>query len=313
MTITAPFTGPIPTERERALATSGHADAERTIAATAQFLDLDGIYRPRPGQSFAEHRDGVRLGAPWESPTAVDDEIAGVPVRRLTPAGRPAHGVYLHLHGGGWALGSHRSSDARLQPLADDTGLEVISVGYRLAPEHPYPAPVDDVLAVARALAGRYPVAAIGGESAGAHLSALALQRLAATGEQYFDAALLIYGCFDVALTPDSTSTGVAQDLFLPDVPRAERRDPRYSPLYGSLHHMPPARFVAGTRDGLLTDTLMMAARWQVFAPVDLEIVCGAAHAFTLLDIPAAEHALAGDRSFLARLTQQHRGVTGAE
>lgn len=311
MTPTPPFTGPTVSDRERALATLGTDDAEQTIAATEQFLDLDGIYRPQPGQSFAEHRESIRLGAPWESPTAVDDEIAGVPVRRLAPADGAPLGMYLHLHGGGWALGSHRSSDARLQPLADETGLEVISVGYRLAPEHPYPAPIDDVLTVATALAGRYPVAAIGGESAGAHLAALTLQRLAAAGGQYFDAALLIYGCFDVALTPDSTSSGVAQDLFLPDVPRTARRDPRYSPLFGDLHQMPPARFVVGTRDALLSDTLMMAARWQLFAPAEVEVVCGAAHAFTLLDIPAAEQTLAGDRGFLAaaQLRQRSAGI----
>ncbi|MFE4630638.1 alpha/beta hydrolase [Streptomyces mirabilis] len=106
----------------------------------------------------------------------------GVTVRVFVPD--HADGVYLHIHGGGWAFGSADGQDERLWRLAEQAGLAVVSVEYRLAPEHPFPAGPDDCEAAARWLV-KHAAAEfgterllIGGESAGAHLSVVTLLRL---------------------------------------------------------------------------------------------------------------------------------------
>src|SRR3954465_9098474 len=87
-------------------------------------------------------------------PTATDDIIAGIPVRMVRPHESTAtDGVYLHIHGGGWTMGSASSQDERLLRFASEVGVVVVSVDYRLAPEHPFPACADDCEAVAASLA----------------------------------------------------------------------------------------------------------------------------------------------------------------
>src|SRR5205085_9818507 len=111
---------------------------------------------------------------------ATDDVIAGIPVRIIPPpGGTRTRGVYLHIHGGGWTMGSASSQDERLLRFATEVGVEVVSVEYRLAPEDPFPACADDCEAVASWLAEhRDEPLLIGGESAGAHLSAVTLLRM---------------------------------------------------------------------------------------------------------------------------------------
>src|ERR1700693_508031 len=100
------------------------------------------------------------------------------PIRIVAPEGE-ATGAFLHLHGGGWTIGENDLQDPRLSVLARETGLTAMSVGYRLAPESPYPAGTDDCEAAGlwlaqgegRELSNGGPLA-IGGDSAGAHLSA---------------------------------------------------------------------------------------------------------------------------------------------
>lgn len=108
-----------------------------------------------------------------------DLQLGGVPVRLYVPADRPALGVHVHLHGGGWWMGSLETVDPMARELAHVSGLAVVSVGYRLAPENPYPAGLQDVLAVlgdlsARTLGFTPTSLSLGGESAGANLTAAA-------------------------------------------------------------------------------------------------------------------------------------------
>ena len=169
-------------------------------------------------------------------------------------------GVYLHLHGGGWTLGAANQSDLRNQAIARHCGLATVSVEYRLAPEHPYPAGPDDceaaALWLARSAAAEFGTTRlwIGGESAGAHLAVLTLLRLRDRhGLAPFAGANLVYGCYDLSMTPSQRrwgernlvlSTPIIQwfaDFFVPDP--ARRRDPDVSPLYADLAGMPPALF----------------------------------------------------------------------
>jgi len=127
--------------------------------------------------------------APVYVPEARDVEIDGpagpISLRIIAPECE-ARGAFLHIHGGGWTLGESDGQDVRLQRLARDTGLTVVSVNYRLAPEHPYPAGPDDCEAAALWLLAAEGVAAvgaggpraIGGDSAGGQLTAVTLLRL---------------------------------------------------------------------------------------------------------------------------------------
>ena len=205
-------------------------------------------------------------------------------LRTFVPPG-DVRGVYLHIHGGGWVLGSAHQQDLALWRMANEASVAVVSVDYRLAPEHPFPAGPDDCEAAALwlvdAAATEFGADAasrlvIGGESAGAHLAASTLLRLRdRTGSvEPFVAANLIYGAFDLSMTPSQLrwgdrylilSTPVMAwfyECFLPGTSFDERRSPAVSPLYADLTGMPPALFSVGALDPLLDDSLFMGERW---------------------------------------------------
>lgn len=228
-------------------------------------------------------------------------------------------GVYLHLHGGGWCLGRPELNDADNLALARRLGLAVVSVAYRLAPEHPYPAAPDDceaaalwLLENARAEFGSERLL-LGGESAGAHLAVLTLLRLRDrhAAADRFEAANLLYGIYDVGLTPShrlADPNGFVTPehgaffnaSFLPGRDREACRAPEISPLYADLAGLPPALFTVGTRDLLLDDTLFMARRWQAAGnPTELAVYPEAPHGFTLMPVEMGRVALARCRSFL--------------
>lgn len=215
--------------------------------------------------------------------------IAGVPVRVFTPD--RVGGTYLHLHGGGWTMGSNAFQDQRLWRFATEASVRVVSVEYRLAPEHPFPACIDDCVAVARALAGDRIV--IGGESAGGHLSALTLTRVGG-----FSGANLAYGCYDLGMSPSQREWGDRNlvlstpiirwhlDQLLPGLDTAARRDPSISPLFSELSDVPPALLTIGTDDPMLDDSRLLAERWP---GARLEIYEGGFHAFDLLPLELGE------------------------
>ncbi|MFC9926885.1 alpha/beta hydrolase [Streptomyces sp. NPDC127190] len=264
-----------------------------------------------------------RLGGdtpPVRLPQGQDRVVAGgVKVRAFVPD--HVDGVYLHIHGGGWAFGSADGQDEKLWRLAVEARLAVLSVDYRLAPEHPFPAGPDDCEAAARWLVdhaetefgtGRL---LIGGESAGAHLSVLTLLRLrdrhGITGT--FRAAHLAFGPYDLSMTPsqrlfgsrrllsNSDSLRGSYELFTPGMSPEERRDPQVSPLYADLTGLPPARIVVGTQDPLLDDSLFLAQRWQAAgAAVQLDVVAGAMHGFTLFPSAITAREQQRERDFLA-------------
>ncbi|KOX48184.1 alpha/beta hydrolase [Streptomyces sp. NRRL F-7442] len=264
-----------------------------------------------------------RLGGdtpPVRLPQGQDRVVAGgVKVRAFVPD--RVDGVYLHLHGGGWAFGSADGQDEKLWRLAVEARLAVLSVDYRLAPEHPFPAGPDDCEAAARWLVDRAEAEfgtarlLIGGESAGAHLSVLTLLRLrdrhGITGT--FRAAHLAFGPYDLSMTPsqrlfdprrllsNSESVRGSYELFTPGMGPEERRDPEVSPLYAGLTGLPPARFVVGTQDPLLDDSLFLAQRWQsAGAPAQLDVVAGAMHGFTLFPSTITAREQRRERDFLA-------------
>ena len=290
-----------------------NTELERLLAT------MPSVHTVPPEQTRRVRREGGGIfPAPVYLPNARTVEIEGpggpIPLRIIAPE-RETTGAFLHIHGGGWTLGSNDAQDPRLDRLARETGLTAVSVGYRLAPENPYPAAPEDCEAAALWLlgdGGRAAIAntgslAIGGESAGAHLSVLTLLRLrdrhAITDA--FGAALLEYGGFDLSMTPSQRLWGTRNlvlsepiltwfgEQFLPMYDHEERRRPTSHPLFAELSGMPPAIFTVGTQDALLDDTLFMEARWRAAGnSTELHIWPEAPHGFMSMPMAVADAAL---------------------
>ncbi len=242
-----------------------------------------------------------------------------IPLRIIAPD--QPKGVYLHIHGGGWVLGSSELQDQKLEQIADTTGLAAVSVEYRLAPENPYPAGPDDCESAAAWLVKNAKaefgsdVLTIGGELAGGHLSAVTILRMrdrySYTG---FRGANLVYGVFDLGMTPSQKAFGNRRlvlrtidmqqfyNAFLPTV--TDRRTADISPLYADLKGLCPALFSVGTCDALLDDTLFMYARWIAAGnPAELAVYPGGAHGFTLFPNRLADEFAARSQKFLREVT----------
>jgi acetyl esterase len=204
-----------------------------------------------------------------------DRTIAGVPCRVLTPP--RVRGVYLHFHGGAMTVGSARSMDLRNWDFAQALDCVVVSVDYRLAPEHPYPAGPDDCEAVAAWLvehaADEFGTdrLVMGGESAGAYFTMVTALRLRDRGITGFRALDLCYGAYDMSGTPSTvlqlgkvpyaTGDGGQRDMYLPGRSLEELRDPAVSPMWAEVHDLPPAILTVGTADWLLDESMFMATR----------------------------------------------------
>jgi acetyl esterase len=230
-----------------------------------------------------------------------------------------ARGVYLHMHGGGLVFGSTEAQDPMLERIVQNTGMACASVEYRLAPENPYPAAWDDCESAAAWLVKNAKsefgteVLTIGGESAGATLTAATLMRMRNRhGYSGFRAAILSYGNYDTSMTPSQTLTpergllvGKANirkftEAYLPK--EVDPRDPDVSPLYAHLRKMPLALFSVGTLDPLLDDTLFMYARWIAAGnEAELAVYPGAPHAFNIFPMPLGTPANARIDAFLKR------------
>jgi acetyl esterase len=232
-----------------------------------------------------------------------------VPIRILVP--ETVRGVYLHLHGGAMTVGSAAAMDARNWEYAQACDLAVVSVDYRLAPEHPFPAGPDDCEAAARWLVENAAAEIgsdrliIGGESAGAYLALVTLLRLRADGtSSAFAGADLCYGGYDMAGTPSrkelagkvpyATGDDGNRRLYLGDRSDAEVRDPAISPLWAELHDLPPCLVTVGTADWLLDDNLFLAARLAA-AGNDVELAVW----------PSGPHGIESSPTTLGRLARQ--------
>jgi acetyl esterase/lipase len=285
-----------------------HPDAQRFLGVIAD-VGAPPLASVTPDEARQAAPFFVDLIGPGPEVAAVRDiEIPGpagpIHARVYEPVPDPV-GTVVYYHGGGWVLGSLDEFDAVCQALAVASGARVVSVDYRLAPEHPFPACIDDCLAVAGALVeGGDASLLIGGESAGAHLSALVLTRLR-TG---FAGANLVYGCYDLGLTEWARSWGerciilstpIVQwhaDQLLPGLDADARRDPSISPLFADLTGMPPALLTTGPDDPLYHDSVELAARWP---GARLDVYPGGFHAFDFFDLDLARIAVGRQIEFL--------------
>jgi acetyl esterase len=251
----------------------------------------------------AHDRDGVLLGGPGEEVASVRDlAVPGpggpIPVRVFRPAGDAPLPVVAYAHGGGWMLGSLDGFDPVCRALANASGALVASIGYRLAPEHPFPAGLEDVLAAVRWLAAHAPELdgdparlAIAGDSAGGNLATVAARRLRDDGGPALRFQALVYPVCDRA--PDTLSyrensdgfglTAQSMEYFWQlYLAGADGRDPDVSPLRADdLSGLPPA-FVLTVDSDVLRDEGEAYARALEAAgvPVTLRRYDGAVHGF---------------------------------
>lgn len=224
---------------------------------------------------------------------------SGLRLRILRPAG-PLKGAVLSIHGGGWVSGTAVSDEKRNWLFARQNSMLVVSPGYRLAPEHPFPAAPQDCLEAARWLLkeGHREFAVdrfyIVGASAGSHLAAQTLINLSGDQRREFQAAVFYYGVFNLGrsvvwreakaanypdLSPDDMNRFV--EWFVPGQTDATRAQARYSPLSADLITMPPAIFLVGSADLLFNDSELMARRWaEAGSPAELVVYPGAPHGF---------------------------------
>lgn len=237
---------------------------------------------------------------PQPSTELVSADGRTVSVRIHEPARKPAVGVFLEIHGGGFYMGSAAGSDVRNRRLADALGIAVVSVDYRLAPEHPWPSAPDDCETAALWLVehaeNRFGTTklTIGGVSAGSTLAVSTLVRLRDRGVTAFSGGVLQFGTYDLsAQTP--AGRVIANEYFLEAYAgtAADRSHPDLSPLFAELAGLPPVLIVIGSDDILLEDNLAMAARLSaVDVAVDLRIYPSAPHGFTGHATPMAHAAL---------------------
>jgi len=242
--------------------------------------------------------------------TVVEQTMAGVPVRIVTPEGMPESNkdkVLLNLHGGQFILDS--GSYIESIPIASYSKIKVVAVLYRLAPEHPFPAAVDDSVAVYKELLKTYRPnhIVIYGTSAGGILTAQVAAKLKQLNLPMPAALGIFSGMGDFARAGDSwamySRTGLSGHLDPPNGEGwhmltsykgpADAKDPVLSPIYGDLHGLPPTLFVTSGRDMFLSGTINLH-RAYMLAGVDAQLIVydGLSHAFWYeLTVPEAQEA----------------------
>jgi len=234
-----------------------------------------------------------------------DEQVGDIPIRIYRSEGDPT-GLVVYFHGGGFVIGSIGLMDNVARELAHSSNAIVVSVGYRLAPEHPYPAALDDCEAVTRwamANASRFglpaPAVVVAGESAGGNLAAAVSLRLRDAGGPLPAGQVLIYPAVAGRLTHPSavafdgliiSRTGGAQYWAAYSGQQDLDRDPYAAPLHAvSLAGLPRALVILGGCDMLRDEGRAYAERLRDDG-VDVDDVCyaGQPHGFINFDFPAA-------------------------
>src|ERR1039457_1373139 len=220
--------------------------------------------------------------------------VGGIGAIEVTIDGTDSADVILYFHGGVYVTGSAAASVPLVSDLARRTATKVITVDYRLAPENPYPAALQDARAAYEGLLqqgvdpGRI---AIAGESAGSGLAMATLLALRDAGKTLPSSAFLMSPYADLTLSGESVVDKEALDpLLTPDglrrrltdyVADSDASDPYISPVYGDFAGLPPMLIQVGSHEILLSDAIRLATR-AVYADVavTLDVVPGVPHVF---------------------------------
>lgn len=244
--------------------------------------------------------------------------VHGGPVRGMwvrAPGADPSNGVVLYLHGGGFVFGSPGSRFGLAKRLSAASGLAVLVLRYRLAPEHPFPAAADDALAAYRGLLaqGFDPArVTVAGDSAGGQLTASLLNDLKRLGEPMPAGAVMFSPVLDL-----SGAAALERDLLQPDpvlpalsgarclrayLAGTPPTHPRVALLEADKHGWPPVLIQVGDTECLLSESEQMARSLSAAGtPCELQVWPGQVHVFQALAryLPEARTAIAGAGRFL--------------
>jgi len=280
--------------------------------------------KPRP-VGWAERRARLdEVGSVW--PVADDVKLESVDVDGLpgewshVPGADPSK-VLMFFHGGGYCSGSILSHRRMVTEAGRAAGVRTLAIGYRLAPEHPFPAAFDDAFAAWNWLRKQGISAAhiaVGGDSAGGGLSAGLIERLRNAGEELPGCAWLVSPWTDLTMSGPTLVTKDRDDPLIHDgylheladayLPASmDRKDPRISPLFADLKGFPPTLIQVGSAETLLNDSTRFATAAGVAdVAVTLEIWPHMIHAWALWNahLEAGRQALANAGSSIRRHLQ---------
>lgn len=258
--------------------------------------------------------------------TVEETAIDGVPCHRIAPGDGVRHAgkLLINLHGGGFVMGSGSLVEAI--PIAAETGCEVVAVDYRLAPEHPFPAAVDDIVAVYRDALKTHAAkdVILFGTSAGGFLTAMAIMRFKMEGLPLPAACGVFTAGGDVTQLGDTFNyltlsgfyghVGAKLDDTLCErgvfVGGADRNDPLLAPIKGDLSDFPPTLLVTGTRDAVLSSAAMFhRALRKAGRDADLHVFEAMPHGFWFsVALPESREAI----DLMARFFERHLGIGAA-
>jgi monoterpene epsilon-lactone hydrolase len=253
-------------------------------------LDLGGDVAQQRA-IFAEMMQAIPIA---DDVTTTSSRLGGVPVTYVDVAGASGSGIIFYLHGGAYAIGSAELSVGLASDLARRSGMRAVAVDYRLSPENPYPAGLDDAVTAYTALLADRPAGeiAIAGESAGAGLAVATLLTLKDAGLALPAAAFVMSPWVDLTLSGDSivgkasvdpalTADGLHRRAADYTAPGTDPTDGLVSPIFAYLHGLPPLLVQAGSHEILLDDAVRLAARAAAAdVSVRLEITAGVPHVF---------------------------------
>jgi epsilon-lactone hydrolase len=291
--------------------------AESEIDAVRALLGA----KPRPVGWEARRQRIDEVGSVWPVAEDVKLEAADLDGVRaewsIVPGGDPSRAL-MFFHGGGYCSGSIASHRRMVTEAGRAGGLRTLAIGYRLAPEHPFPAAYDDALTAWRRLrkdgyaANRI---AVGGDSAGGGLTLALAGELKRLGEELPGCLWLVSPWTDLTMSAATLSSKSAIDPlihkeYLEELAHAylpagtDRKDPRVSALYADLTRLPPTLIQVGSAETLLDDsTRFAAAAGAADVEVTLEIWAHMIHAWPMWNarLEPGRRALANAGAFIRR------------
>jgi epsilon-lactone hydrolase len=273
-------------------------------AAIARYVDARAKRSAGPRPPIAQLREHFAPGGvayPIPRDVAIEPvDAAGVSAHWVTTPAIAAPRVVLFLHGGGYHLGSMTSHGELVARIGRAAQARVLFLDYRLAPEHPFPAAVDDALAAYRWLRRSTSDIVLAGDSAGGGLAMALMVALRDAGDPLPGAAAVMSPWVDLALSGSSFLERAADDPVLtPELLRglaagylhtASPRDPLVSPLHAELSRLPPLLIQVGSREILFSDADRLATAMRAAGgDVTLEVGDGLTHVYqTIGDAPEA-------------------------
>lgn len=246
-------------------------------------------------------------------------DVSGIASDLIAPSNAAIDCIVLYFHGGGFVFGSRKTHRRLVCDLAHAAGIKALVPDYRLAPEHPFPAAIEDALTAYRWLIndGGFESAhiAIAGDSAGGNLTLALVQKLREVGEPLPAAALLWSPWTDLQGTGETIKTkaetdpvfsgsGLGPILAPAYLPQGNFDDPLVSPIHADLTGFPPLLIHVGTREMLLDDSLRLARRAGLSdVPVSLKVWPNMFHTWQMFapSLPQGQESIAESGAFLAK------------